>query len=213
MVAVDGVRMAPSIVLSLRCTASQHSVLLGRVDVRPRDELNVRVDVVERPQLDRVEFHLEARADLGERDILPCSGVRVVSKADVVAVVHKGHDPLRVLFWDREEVLENALGALAKLSREVVKDEVGVRFRHRARPRDIVPHHHVGEVEHGGGPKRQVAHHDAVGLAAVLVHHHNIGDIVGNAHFDELAQNVLPAVQPLGVWEEQLDLFGEHLET
>ena len=45
---------------------------------------------------------------------------------------------------------------------EVVEDEVGEGLGHSADVGDVVPHHHVVQGEVGGGPERQVAHHQAI---------------------------------------------------
>ena len=43
-----------------------------------------------------------------------------------------------------------------------MEDEVGEGLGHGAYVGDVVPHHHVVQSEVGGGPERQVAHHQAV---------------------------------------------------
>ena len=86
---------------------------------------------------------------------------------------------------------------------EVVEDEVRVLLGHVAKVGDVVAHDHVGEGEVGRGAVGQVADDETVGLAAVLVHHDEVGDVVGAAGLHQLLELVVAAVESLRVRHHQ----------
>ena len=55
----------------------------------------------------------------------------MMSDADVILIVDESDDSARIVFRDREKVLEDGLGSMAQFRREIVEDEVRVSLRHR----------------------------------------------------------------------------------
>ncbi len=83
---------------------------------------------------------------------------------------------------------------LSEPALEVVEYEVRVLLRHVAKVGDVMPHDHVGNGEIGGGPEWQVADDEPVRLAAVLVDHDEVSNVVGAAGLDQLLELVVAAV-------------------
>ena len=96
---------------------------------------------------------------------------------------------------------------------EVVKYQVGVLLRHVAQVGDVVPHDHVGDVEVGGGAVGQVADDQAVGLAAMLVHHQEVGHVISATRLQQLFELVVAPVESLRVRHDQTEFFGEAFQS
>eukprot|EP00965_Chrysotila_dentata_P107198 3541881-Pleurochrysis_carterae.AAC.2 len=101
------------------------SLALSRgVHVRAQDPLVLHLNLVDCAQLDLVELHVEARADLVQVDVGLLFRIDVVSKGDEVALVDERDDAPRVGLRHWEEVLENGADADADAGRQVVQDQV-----------------------------------------------------------------------------------------
>jgi hypothetical protein len=54
-----------------------------------------------------------------------------------------------------------------------------------------------------------VRHHQPVRLAAVLVHHHEVREVVRPAQLDEVGEDLRASVHALRGWHEQFHLLDE----
>ena len=52
-----------------------------------------------------------------------------------------------------------------------------------------------------------------IGISSGLVEKDEIGDLVGDASFDQVVDLVSASIQPLGIGQQQLDLLGELFEA
>ncbi len=164
------------------------------------------------------------------------SAHRVSFSAASLLRTHSRRERARVVLGHGEEVLEDVVHARAQRRRKALKDDVRVRFRHRAQLRvlDVVPRHAVHQPEVRRGPYRarerererrererrqiecerkrtegEVADDQAVRLAAVLVHDDNVGVAARAAGLHQFAHDLRSAVEPRGVGKHQLELLRE----
>lgn len=123
----------------------------------------------------------------------------------------------------REDVLEDVLHALAELGAKALEDEAvqsatssqrGARHegsageraeacnalrvrladRRSLQPAQVMPQHDAREREKDGRAVREVAEHEGVGHAAVLVHDDEVRHLVGAARVRQLGHDVVTAV-------------------
>ena len=71
------------------------------------------------------------------------------------------------------------------------------------------PTHRVVHAKVGSRPVRQVADHQAVGLAPVLVEHQDVGKVVRPRRRDQLGHDLAAAVDARRVGQHEADLFGK----
>ena len=94
-----------------------------------------------------------------------------------------------------------------------MEDEVRELLRDGASFLEVVAEDRVHDAKVGRGAVGEMADHEAVGFASVLVHQHEVGHFVGSARLDELLEHVVTAVQFLCIGEHQTQLFDELVEA
>lgn len=138
--------------------------------------------------------------------------IRMVPERNVVLLIREGYDPLRVLLRNREQILEYINTSLAKIGREIVKNQVRIGLTHSATILNIVSHDNIVQCIVGGWTVRQMAHRQRIRLASRLMNDHKIGAFIRSTGFNQLFGLVVTAVDPLRVGEYELQFFGEHFE-
>mmetsp|Transcript_48775 Transcript_48775/g.114173 ORF Transcript_48775/g.114173 Transcript_48775/m.114173 type:complete len:263 (+) Transcript_48775:143-931(+) len=193
-----------------RAQCSEHLPLLGGVHVRPQYPLVLGLGLLGRAELDLVELHLEARAELEQVDgIVRLLFVHVVAERDVVLAVDARDDARRVRAAHGEEVLKHRAHALAERRGEVLEDEVREDLRHVHCPLNVVAQDRVGEVEVGGRPVGHVRDDEPVRLAARLMHDHEVREALALCDVHQLLHARAAAVHPMAVREDEAQLLQE----
>jgi hypothetical protein len=129
---------------------------------------------------------------------------------DEVALISKRHDPLRIVLRHWKQRLQDPLDPLAQAGREPFKYQMGVLLGHRRAGvrTDVVTQHDVVQRHGQRGTVGEVRDDERVGNTAVLVDYHEVGDTLGVACGDEVADDRVAAVESVGIGEDEAEFLG-----
>lgn len=183
--------------------------------------LPIPVLALHRPTPYLKQPHRHARPHLRQLHALPPRlDKHMVPHLNTILPVHERHHAVAQLLARRrrghrlarwEQVLEDLHHPLAQWGREVLEDQVRVRFADGAAcgGGQVVPQQHVMQRERGRGAVREVRDRQRGGGAAVLVQDEQVRQAGGVGGRDEVGQHQVAPVQPDGGREEEADLLGE----
>mmetsp|Transcript_26821 Transcript_26821/g.53483 ORF Transcript_26821/g.53483 Transcript_26821/m.53483 type:complete len:214 (+) Transcript_26821:331-972(+) len=104
------------------------------------------------------------------------------------------------------------LSPLSQLALKALEYDVRVSLRHAPHLLNVMPQDSAAQREESTRPQWKVTHNKAVRLAPGLLEHHEVGEVCLVGGRDELVDPVPSPVDPLGVWDDQVDLLAELLE-
>ena len=116
--------------------------------------------LIQCPQSNLVQSHLEPGANLVKRDLLSRLTIHVMPKGNKIIVIPECDHPFRIGPGHGKQALENVRRSSTQGCRKIVQYNVRICFTHRCRWRiQIMTQDRIRKREKGGRTKRQVTDH------------------------------------------------------
>jgi hypothetical protein len=123
----------------------------------------------------------------------------VPERYQIVSIVKCDHS-LALDFGNRENMFQNIGDSLAKLSAEIIENQMWVNFGHvRQLLVYIMPENYILQSEIHSGANRQMADNHAVRLPSMLMQNHNICQVFIPGQPNQILYNVSSSVDSFGV--------------
>mmetsp|Transcript_13487 Transcript_13487/g.27410 ORF Transcript_13487/g.27410 Transcript_13487/m.27410 type:complete len:246 (+) Transcript_13487:283-1020(+) len=137
----------------------------------------------------------------------------MMTKANMIIIIRKGHHSLRIWLGNGKQTLQNIPHPFPQLALKLIKNDMRISFRHRRRsPLQIVPQYRPIQGKVGSRTQRQVTNDQTVRLPPRFLHHHQIGKIAGFTNIHQFVHSMTPPIDPRRIGNQQLHLLGKLLQ-